>query len=158
MKETPLKATDPCDLERLIMDSNIAKQPSAWWAKREIEALRTQVAELEAGNERLETQVANSGLVSKLTDAWCQENGSQMHWGKLVELVAVIEKLPDTERDRLLRLDYPDIFAERDELKAQLAEAKADAERLDWIAELEAALQAALASLNKLKETQNETK
>jgi hypothetical protein len=34
------QATDPTDLERQIMDSNIPKNEREWWAAREIEKLR----------------------------------------------------------------------------------------------------------------------
>ena len=39
MNKVPAKATDPNDLERHILDSNIAKSEADWWAKRCIEEL-----------------------------------------------------------------------------------------------------------------------
>lgn len=74
MDKTPLKATDPCDLERLIMDSNIAKSPPAWWAKRGIESLRTQIAELKAENERLKG--FNVELTAKCN--WYNRDGARL--------------------------------------------------------------------------------
>lgn len=40
------QATDPIDLERQIMDSNIPKNEREWWAAREIEKLRAAVQDL----------------------------------------------------------------------------------------------------------------
>lgn len=45
--KTPMKATDPCELERRIMDGSIAKNEAEWWAQHEIEQLRQRVQELE---------------------------------------------------------------------------------------------------------------
>lgn len=56
MDKVPMKATDECELERMIMDSNIAKSESAWWASYEITKLRKDLAEREA--EILKLRVA----------------------------------------------------------------------------------------------------
>lgn len=46
MNKTPMKASDPNDLERRILDPNIAKSEAEWWAKSRIEELEHEVAEL----------------------------------------------------------------------------------------------------------------
>ena len=43
--KTPMKATDPCELERRIMDGSIAKNEAEWWAQHEIERLRGELEE-----------------------------------------------------------------------------------------------------------------
>jgi hypothetical protein len=42
--DNPYKATDPCDLERMVMDPNIAKGESGWWAYEEINRLRAMIS------------------------------------------------------------------------------------------------------------------
>lgn len=42
------KATDPCELERRILDPNIAKGEAEWWASRRIADLEATIAELTA--------------------------------------------------------------------------------------------------------------
>jgi hypothetical protein len=41
------KATDPCELERKILDSNVAKNEAEWWARERIIDLEQQLAERE---------------------------------------------------------------------------------------------------------------
>jgi hypothetical protein len=48
MDKVPMKSSDQYDLEQKIMDSNIAKSESEWWACNEIAKLRQQVAALTA--------------------------------------------------------------------------------------------------------------
>ena len=86
--------------------------------KSDVAYVEKQRDELVTENERLEEKVENANLVSQLTDAWLIENNKKIPWGKLVELVAVIEKLPNEERDRLLCLDFPDVQGDRDKLLA----------------------------------------
>lgn len=43
-------------------------------------------------------------LASKLIDAWCLDKGKQIPWAKAVEIVVIVTKQPQAERDRLLRL------------------------------------------------------
>lgn len=89
----------------------------------ENDELRQRNAELTAEVERLEEQVQKNSTHSNLVDAWCRENNSQMPWGKLIALTAVLEKMPKEEEDRLLCLDYPDY-------PQQLATAQLEAKRL----------------------------
>ena len=79
-----------------------------------IAALKEQVAQLE-------DQVQKNSIHSNLVDAWCNEHGSQMPWGKLIRLTAVLEKLPKEEEDRLLYLDYPDYPAQLTTLQSKSA-------------------------------------
>ena len=70
MNKTPMKASDPNDLERRILDPNIAKSEAEWWAKSRIEELereverlnriksRTRQAELQAENDALLAEIA----------------------------------------------------------------------------------------------------
>lgn len=41
------KATDPCDLERQILDPNIAKNEAEWWARKRILDLEERLELLE---------------------------------------------------------------------------------------------------------------
>lgn len=56
-------------------------------------------------------------------DAWIAEHGTQIPWAKAVELISTVMKYPESERNRLLCLDTPD-------LPKQIAAAQADAERI----------------------------
>lgn len=40
MSNKPFKSASPADLERQILDPNVAKNEREWWAAREIERLR----------------------------------------------------------------------------------------------------------------------
>lgn len=42
--------------------------------------------------------------VSRLIEAWVTEHGKPIPWEKAVEIVAIVNKLPDAERLRLLAL------------------------------------------------------
>lgn len=44
-------------------------------------------------------------LASRLIDAWCDSHNSQISWAKAVEITAIVTKMPDPERLRLLVLD-----------------------------------------------------
>jgi len=52
--QVPQKATDPCDLERMCLDPNIAKSEVGWWAARTIEQLRAENAALKEQVAKLE--------------------------------------------------------------------------------------------------------
>jgi hypothetical protein len=78
----------------------------------EIAARDARIAELEAAQDE---------VFLRLTNAWITDSGSQMPWGKMIEMTAIITKMPDAERDRLLMLDFPDVLADRDQLRAELA-------------------------------------
>jgi len=43
-------------------------------------------------------------LASRLIDAWCAAHGNQISWAKAVEITAIVTKMPDAERARLLSL------------------------------------------------------
>lgn len=43
-------------------------------------------------------------LAGRLIDAWCATHGKQIPWAKAVEISAIITKMPDSERERLLNL------------------------------------------------------
>jgi hypothetical protein len=40
----------------------------------------------------------------KLIDAWCAEKGRKIPWAKAVQIVAIVTKQSDEERDRLLHM------------------------------------------------------
>ena len=52
------KATDPCELERHILDPNIAKNEAMWWARERILELETKVKLLEACLDADDTLIA----------------------------------------------------------------------------------------------------
>ena len=48
------------------------------------------------------------GPASRLIDAWIAIHNRPIPWAKAVEIVAVLNKMPDEERRRLLSLDGPE--------------------------------------------------
>ena len=44
-------------------------------------------------------------LASLLIDVWVSDKGKQIPWAKAVQIVAIVTKQTDEERDRLLRMD-----------------------------------------------------
>lgn len=76
--DKPAAATPAATLEKHIMDSGIAKSEAEWWAKREIERLRADLALLGPVTTPLNgQQCAECGL--ECTDAWtyCPSCGAQ---------------------------------------------------------------------------------
>lgn len=59
-REQACKATDPCELERRIMDSNIAKTEAEHWASRKIADLETTIAEKDAEISHLRMALADT--------------------------------------------------------------------------------------------------
>lgn len=45
-----------------------------------------------------------NGAASRLIDAWVYEHGKQIPWEKAVQIVAIVNKMPDDELARLLAL------------------------------------------------------
>ena len=43
-------------------------------------------------------------LASRLIDAWCVANNRQIPWAKAVEISAIVTKMSDEEKQRLLAL------------------------------------------------------
>lgn len=66
-----------------------------------VELLQTAKSELAALREEL----ANHDSASLLMNAWVAEHKSQMPWDKAIELIAVVTKMPEAEKQRLLCLD-----------------------------------------------------
>lgn len=48
---------------------------------------------------------AAEDMASRLIDVWCAEHNKPIPWAKAVEITAIVTKLPDAERLRLLALD-----------------------------------------------------
>lgn len=87
-------------------------------------------------------------LASRLIDAWCEDKGRKIPWAKVVQIVAIVTKQSDAERDRLLRMGEEDgscemcgrnavalesdltaANAEIEKLRFQIGEFKKDTER-----------------------------
>lgn len=47
-------------------------------------------------------------LAGRLIDAWCADKGRQIPWAKAIQIVAIVTKQSDEERDRLLRMGDED--------------------------------------------------
>lgn len=47
---------------------------------------------------------AREVLAGRLIDAWCHDKGKKIPWAKAVQIIAIVTKQSDEERDRLLRL------------------------------------------------------
>lgn len=67
--------------------------------------------------EQLEELLGAHDLSTKLIDAWIAQHGKQISWGKAIEIVAVINKMDDNERSRLLTMDEPNIQIELEMLR-----------------------------------------
>lgn len=80
--------------------------------------------------EELQRQLAES-TASTLIDAWCTEHDGKISWAKATQIVAIVTKQPDAERDRLLHLGDQDGACEMCgrsaiKLERQLADMKND--------------------------------
>lgn len=47
-------------------------------------------------------------LASRLIDAWCADKGKQIPWAKAVQIIAIVTKQADAERDKLLKMGDED--------------------------------------------------
>lgn len=84
---------------------------------------RAHLATLQAEIEQLKDSLANHDSVSKVMNAWVAEKG-QMPWATAIKTLAIITKMPDQERDRLLGMDdgsteRGELIEERDQLRAR---------------------------------------
>lgn len=50
----------------------------------------------------------DDGLASRLIDVWCADMGRKIPWAKAVQITAIVNRMSDGERDRLLRLGDED--------------------------------------------------
>ena len=50
------------------------------------------------------TESPPEALASRLIDAWCEIHQMPVPWQTAVEIIAIVTRLPDAERERLLRL------------------------------------------------------
>jgi hypothetical protein len=70
-------------------------------------------------------------LASRLIDAWCADKGKQIPWAKAIQIVAIVTKQSNEERDRLLHLGDDDGSCEmcgRDAIKLERELTAAQAE------------------------------
>lgn len=56
---------------------------------------------------RLRAELASHDSVSLLMNAWVAEHKTQMPWDKAIEMIAVVTKMDNSEKQRLLCLDDP---------------------------------------------------
>lgn len=82
------------------------------WERAENKRLRAELGECKGEYDRavnkvdaLREDLANHDSASLLMNAWVTEHKSQMPWGKAIEMIAVVTKMPDAEKQRLLCLD-----------------------------------------------------
>lgn len=52
-----------------------------------------------------EAEESREAMASKLIDAWVAAHNKPIPWAKAVEIVVIVQKLPEEERQRLLSLD-----------------------------------------------------
>lgn len=64
-------------------------------------------AELEA----LKEDLANHDSATKLINAWVDANGKQIPWNKAIDIIAIVTKMPEVERRRLLDMDDNTVVA-----------------------------------------------
>lgn len=48
---------------------------------------------------------ARDGAASRLIDVWIANHGQRIDWKRAVNIIAVIQRLPNADRERLLALD-----------------------------------------------------
>lgn len=101
----------------------------------DLEAHRAHLAPLQAKIDQLADSLANHDSVSKVMNAWVAEKG-QMPWATAIKTLAIITKMPDQERDRLLNMDDGStergaLIEERDRLQARCDELECDHEWTD---------------------------
>ncbi len=94
--------------------------------KAEAEQLSETSMSQESLIEQLTDSLANHDSVSKVMNAWVAEKG-QMPWATTIKTLAIITKMPDQERDRLLNMDDGGtergaLIEERDRLQARCDE------------------------------------
>ena len=68
----------------------------------EIDAIQ-QAAYAEGRKDEAET--SREAMANKLIDTWVAVHNKPIPWAKAVEIVVVVNKLPEEERQRLLSLD-----------------------------------------------------
>ena len=49
-------------------------------------------------------EASREAMAEKAMDAWVRERG-QMSWKRAIEIIAILTKMPDEERDRLLNME-----------------------------------------------------
>lgn len=106
MDKVSMKATDACDLERKIMDINVAKSESEWWACHEIAQLRKDLAGMvQANAEQFELRTQDHEEILSLRVALAERKA------EIKELKA---QLPNRNRHSVMVIS---------ELRAALVEA-----------------------------------
>lgn len=92
----------------------------------------------------LREELANHDSASLLMNAWVAEHKSQMPWDKAIELIAVVTKMPDAEKQRLLCLDdqYELMSQRLADAERRNAELEKDAARWNFFSSVANELQA----------------
>ncbi len=54
--------------------------------------------------ERVSDEESKDALASRLIDVWIAEKGKKIPWAKAIQIIAIVTKQPDEERDHLLRM------------------------------------------------------
>lgn len=64
---------------------------------------------VQSGDPDLDEMTPPELLAHRLIAAWCDAHGKQISWAKAIEITAIVTKMPDAERDRLLAFGSDDI-------------------------------------------------
>lgn len=86
---------------------DVTRAPEPWTYSRVITTLAYK-SWLAAAERYGSGEDALSEIASKLIDAWVVDKGKKIPWAKAVQIVAIVTKQSDAERDRLLRMGDED--------------------------------------------------
>lgn len=88
-------------LERFSEESGLVDSYIDNTVSAQFTAFKAAQSELAALREEL----ANHDSATKLINAWVDTHGKQIPWDKAIEIIAVVTKMPEVERQRLLCMD-----------------------------------------------------
>jgi DNA gyrase/topoisomerase IV subunit A len=114
MNEKASKATDPCDLERQILDPNIAKNEAEWWAGRRIqeleeEAKRTEqfiiandiyISELRARLKLLEACIAADDTLISILKNELKDISEALNDPRVDVTITMVDKIKELQGER----------------------------------------------------------
>lgn len=116
-----------------LTQSNKSDQAHLALLRAELAIIRAKLEAAEKENARLAENLQDHDNSSKLIDSWCAEHDGKIPWNKAVEITAILTKMPEAERMRLLHLDPEKSMEEAlADQAAQIEALEKDAARLDW--------------------------
>lgn len=87
------RATDPCDLERKILDPNIAKNEAEWWA-------RERILELEAKIKLLEACIAANDTLINILKNELKDISEALNDPRVDITITMVDKIKELQEER----------------------------------------------------------